>query len=315
MAALKLIRVGPAGWSYKDWAGIVYPAQKPTRFDPLRYLSKYFDTIEVDSTFYRPMPRSNADSWVERVQDNPNFRFTAKLWKRFTHERDSAWAAEDVKAAREVLEGLRDGRRLGAVLMQFPWSFRNNEKNQEWLRDVIKDFEDFPLVLEVRHVSWDTPEFFAQLEERGVGFVNIDQPMFHDSIAPSAHATAHVGYVRVHGRNYKDWFRENAGAEARYNFLYSAEQLRPWAKRAKELAEDDRTDEVYVVTNNHYLGQAPANALMLKSMLERERVPAPPELFEKYEKALKDFAEPVAKEGTVAGKKVAPRGRQGSLDL
>jgi uncharacterized protein YecE (DUF72 family) len=315
MAALKLIRVGPAGWSYKDWAGIVYPAQKPTRFDPLRYLSKYFDTIEVDSTFYRPMPRSNADSWVERVQDNPNFRFTAKLWKRFTHERDSAWAAEDVKAAREVLEGLRDGRRLGAVLMQFPWSFRNNEKNQEWLRDVIKDFEDFPLVLEVRHVSWDTPEFFAQLEERGVGFVNIDQPMFHDSIAPSAHATAHVGYVRVHGRNYKDWFRENAGAEARYNFLYSAEQLRPWAKRAKELAEDDRTDEVYVVTNNHYLGQAPANALMLKSMLERERVPAPPELFEKYEKALKDFAEPVAKEGTVAGKKVSSRGRQGSLDL
>jgi len=315
MAAMKLIRVGPAGWSYKDWAGIVYPSQKPTHFDPLRYLSKYFDTIEVDSTFYRPMPRSNADSWVERVQDNPNFRFTAKLWNRFTHERDSAWTADDVKAAREVFEGLRDGRRLGAVLMQFPWSFRNNERNQEWLRDVIKDFEDFPLVLEVRHASWVTPEFFAQLEERGVGFVNVDQPMFHDSIAPSAHATAHVGYVRVHGRNYKDWFRENAGRDARYNFLYSAEQLKPWAKRAEEIVQDDRTDEVYVVTNNHYLGQAPANALMLKSMLERERVPAPPELFEKYEKALKDFAEPVAKEGTVAGKKVAARGRQGSLDL
>ena len=292
MAEQKRIRVGPAGWSYKDWAGIVYPAQKPTRFDPLRYLSKYFDTIEIDSSFYRPMPRSNADSWVERVQDNPNFRFTAKLWKRFTHERDSAWTAEDVKAAREVLEGLRDGRRLGAVLMQFPWSFRNNEKNQEWLRDVIKDFADFPLVLEVRHVSWVTPEFFAELQERHVGFVNVDQPMFHDSIAPSAHATAQVGYVRVHGRNYKDWFRENAGRDARYNFLYSAEQLKPWAKRAEEIAQDDRTDEVYVVTNNHYLGQAPANALMLKSMLKRERVPAPPELFEKYEKALKDFAAP-----------------------
>ena len=315
MAKQKRTRVGPAGWSYKDWAGIVYPTQKPTRFDPLRFLSKYFDTIEIDSSFYRPMPRSNADSWVERVQDNPNFRFTAKLWKRFTHERDSAWSAEDVKAAREVLEGLREGKRLGAVLMQFPWSFKNNDKNQEWLRDVIKDFQDFPLVLEVRHVSWVTPEFFAELEERGVGFVNVDQPMFHDSIAPSAHATAHIGYVRVHGRNYKDWFRENAGRDARYNFLYSAEQLKPWAKRAEEIAQDDRTDEVYVVTNNHYLGQAPANALMLKSMLEGERVPAPPELFEKYEKALKDFAEPVAKEGTVAGKKVAARGRQGSLDL
>lgn len=308
------IRVGPAGWSYKDWAGIVYPTKKSPRFDPLRYLSKYFDVIEVDSTFYRPMPRSYAEKWAERVEDNPDFRFTAKLWKRFTHERDTAWSAEDVKLAREVLEGLKASRRLGAVLMQFPWSFRNNEKNQEWLRDVIKEFEDFPLVLEVRHLSWDTPEFFGQLKERGVGFVNIDQPMFHDSIAPSARATAHVGYVRVHGRNYKDWFRENAGPEARYNFLYSAEQLKPWAKRAEEIAQSPDTDEVYVVTNNHYLGQAPANALMLKSMLEKERVPAPPELFQKYEKALKDFAVPVAKEEPT-GKKAAASRRQGSLDL
>jgi uncharacterized protein YecE (DUF72 family) len=308
------IRVGPAGWSYKDWVGIVYPTQKSPRFDPLHYLSKYFDAIEVDSTFYRPMPRAYAESWAERVEDNPDFRFTAKLWKRFTHERDTAWSAEDVKLAREVLEGLRASRRLGAVLMQFPWSFRNNEKNQEWLRDVIKEFEDFPLVLEVRHLSWDTPEFFGELKERGVGFVNIDQPMFHDSIAPSARATAHVGYVRVHGRNYKDWFRENAGPEARYNFLYSAEQLKPWAKRAEEIAQSPDTDEVYVVTNNHYLGQAPANALMLKSMLEKERVPAPPELFQKYEKELKDFAVPVAKEEPPEKKTAASR-RQGSLDL
>ncbi len=308
------IRVGPAGWNYKDWAGIVYPKQKSSRFDPLRYLSKYFDAIEVDSTFYRPMPRAYAESWAERVEDNPDFRFTAKLWKRFTHERDTAWSAEDVKLAREVLEGLRASRRLGAVLMQFPWSFRNNEKNQEWLRDVIKEFEDLPLVLEVRHLSWDTPEFFGQLKERGVGFVNIDQPMFHDSIAPSARATARVGYVRVHGRNYKDWFRENAGPEARYNFLYSAEQLKPSAKRAEEIAQSPDTDEVYVVTNNHYLGQAPANALMLKSMLEKERVPAPPELFQKYEKALADFAVPVAKEEPTEKKAAASR-RQGSLDL
>lgn len=314
MAQPKRIRVGPAGWSYKDWAGIVYPTKKPTRFDPLGYLSKYFDAIEVDSTFYRPTPRSYAESWAERVQENPDFRFTAKLWRRFTHERDDAWSAEDVKLAREVLEGLRASRLLGAVLMQFPWSFRNNEKNQEWLRDVIKEFEDFPLVLEVRHLSWDTPEFFGQLKERGVGFVNIDQPMFHDSIAPSARATAQVGYVRVHGRNYKDWFREKAGPEARYNFLYSAEQLKPWAKRAEEIARSPDTDEVYVVTNNHYLGQAPANALMLKSMLERERVPAPPELFQKYEKALKDFAVPAAPEEPT-GKKAAARQRQGSLDL
>jgi len=312
----KVIRVGPAGWSYKDWEGIVYPARKPRGFDPLQFLAHYFDTIEVDSTFYRPMPKKTAESWLERIRDNRDFRFTTKLWQRFTHERDENWSAEEVEQARETPAALQQAGRLGAVLVQFPWSFRNNEKNQEWLGDVLGTFREFPLVVEVRHSSWNVPEFFDGLAERGVGFVNIDQPQFHDSIRPSARATAQVGYIRVHGRNYKDWFRENAGVEARYNFLYSAQELKPWAERTQEVAENPLVKEVYAITNNHYLGQAPANALMLRSMLEGVRVPCPPPLFKKYEKVLKDFAEPKALEGG-AGSASKNEGspRQGSLPL
>src|SRR5260370_16825404 len=104
------IRVSPAGWSYKDWAGIVYPTKKSPRFDPLRYLSKYFDAIEVDSTFYRPMPRSYAESWAERVEDNPDFPFTAKLWNRITPPPDPSSTPHAAKLARQTLEALRSTR-------------------------------------------------------------------------------------------------------------------------------------------------------------------------------------------------------------
>ena len=123
-----------------------------------------------------------------------------------------------------------------------------------------------------------------------------DQPLYHDSIGPTAHATAHVGYVRVHGRNYKDWFRDKAPVEQRYNYLYPAEELKPWAERAREIASDQATREVYVVTNNHYKGKAVANALMLKSMVTGERVPAPAGVFEAYGEALTDFATASANE-------------------
>jgi uncharacterized protein YecE (DUF72 family) len=136
------------------------------------------------------------------------------------------------------------------------------------------------------------PEFLRSLEEEGVGFVNIDQPLYHDSIGPTAHVTSHVGYVRVHGRNYKDWFREKAPVEQRYNYLYRADELTPWAERAREIASDPATREAYVITNNHYKGKAVANALMLKSMVSRERSAAPSAVYETYRDILADFAEP-----------------------
>lgn len=283
-----MIRVGPAGWSYKDWWGPVYPTPRPRGFDELAFLARYFDTIEINSTFYKPALRATAMRWAERVSTGDRFRFTLKLWQRFTHERDTLWTAADAKAAREAITALQDAGRLGAVLAQFPWSFRREPLNRHWLHALTREFGDLPLVVEIRHDSWNTPEFFESLAERGVGFVNIDQPPHRHGLEPSARTTSRVGYVRVHGRNLENWFREDAGVNERYDYMYSAGELEPWAARVRQIA--GQADEVYVITNNHFEGQAVANAVMLSAMLRGERVAAPEATVARYRDAVKDYA-------------------------
>lgn len=286
------IRVGPAGWAYKDWEGVVFPRPKPRRFDPLEYLARYFDTVEINSTFYRPAAAEVAQKWADRVEDHPGFRFSIKLWRRFTHERGTEPSEDEVRQARAALDALAGRGRLGAVLLQFPWSFRNTEENRSWLDGVLSSFAGYPRVVEVRHASWVQPEFFQELQERGVGFVNVDQPLFRHSVKPSARGTGPVAYIRVHGRNYREWFRKAADRDSRYDYLYTARELQPWADRAVELAEQPATGEVYVVTNNHYRGKAPANALMLESMLLDAKVKSPPALYQAYRELLEPFARP-----------------------
>jgi uncharacterized protein YecE (DUF72 family) len=286
-----MLHFGTAGWLYRDWDGIVYPSPKPKGFDPLEYLARFFTTVEVNSTYYHPAKAVTAAKWIDRVSDFPDFRFTAKLWKRFTHERGSAWTRNEVKEARAAFDKLHKAGRLGAVLLQFPWSFRRTDENREWLDDLTRTFRMYPLVLEVRHESWNIPGFYESLTEHGIGFVNIDQPLFSKSIKPSASVTSAVGYIRVHGRNYKEWFRKGAGVEARYDYLYSAAELKPWAARAKEIAS--QAEETYVVTNNHYKGKAAANAVMLEALVGRKKVPAPASLVEEYPDELTRFAKPV----------------------
>ena len=285
------IHVGTAGWSYKDWDGVLYPKPRPRGFDPLTFLSQYVGVVEVNSTFYRPVEPNVARGWVARVADAPDFRFTAKASKRFTHERTTAFTRAEVA---EVCRGFRvmhNAGKLGAVLLQFPWSFRRTDENRQWLDDVTNAFARFPLVVEVRHVSWSVPDFYSELAERGIGFVNIDQPLFRHSIKPSAAVTAPVGYVRIHGRNYHEWFRKDAGVEARYDYLYSPAELKPWAERAREVATSG-ADDVYVVANNHYRAQAAVNAVQLLSMVRDEPVPAPDLLYENYEPQLEAWAYP-----------------------
>jgi uncharacterized protein YecE (DUF72 family) len=287
------IRVGVAGWSYADWYGSVYPTSKPPGFDPLSYLADYIDLIEINSTFYGPPKPEVARRWVERVAGHADFRFTAKLWRRFTHERSEAWRATEVSAARDGLAPLLESGRLDALLIQFPWSFKNDEANRDWLADLRQAFEMFPLVMEVRHESWNDGRFFEWLTGAGVGFVNIDQPLFSQSIKPSARATSRVGYVRVHGRNYQDWFRKGAGRDARYDYLYSPAELIPWAERAKDVARDEDVDTVDVVFNNHYRAQAVVNALQFRNLLGDPHVKAPPTLAENYAAELGGLEIPV----------------------
>jgi len=279
MTANRIIRVGPAGWSYKDWEGIVYPQKPGAKFDPLEYLAKFFNTIEINSSFYRPFTTSTASSWLRRVSASANFKFTAKLHRVFTHERGKA-TAEDEKEVREGMDLLADAAKLGAVLLQFPWSFKNTDDERVYLTKLLERFREYPLALEVRHSSWNNPQIYEWLEELGVGICNVDQPLFAKSIRPAAVTTGQVGYVRLHGRNYQDWFREKAPRDDRYNYLYSLEELEPWITRIKEIAE--KTREAYVITNNHFRGQAVVNALEIKATLKEQRVPAPAPLFQKY---------------------------------
>ncbi len=285
--------MGTAGWDYPDWRGIVYPNKKKTKsFDELGYLARYFDTVEINSTFYGPGDRKAAAGWVARVAHNPEFKFTAKLWRRFTHERGSALSAEEVASARAAFDVLQEAGRLGAVLLQFPWSFKRDDAAREWLRDVVAAFAAFPLVLEVRHASWNSEEVLADLAERGVGIVNIDQPLYPNSIAPAARATSSVGYVRMHGRNYQDWFRQSADRNQRYDYLYTAAELGPWVERIREIAARPTIREMYAVTNNHHLGKAPANGGMIEGMLSQRKVRVPPTLYARYRAALEPFALP-----------------------
>jgi uncharacterized protein YecE (DUF72 family) len=280
------VRFGPAGWDYPDWAGKVYPSPKPKGFDPLRYLSRYFETIEINSTFYRPPTAEVARGWAQRVGEQDQFRFTAKLWRRFTHERDTAWTREDVDSVRAGFDALATAGKLGAVLLQFPWSFRNDERNREWVRDLARAFREYPLVIEVRHISWNEPDFYAELAAGQIGIVNVDQPMFRNSLPPSARATSSVGYIRVHGRNYKEWFRKTAGRDERYDYLYSAAELKPWAERTRALALEPNVTDVYVVNNNHFAGQAVTNALMLEAQVTQKPVKIPETLLGAYPKEL-----------------------------
>ena len=328
-----MIRVGPAGWSYPDSPGHVYPASVPARFDALSFLASYFDTIEVNSTFYRPQPPKTYVSWAKRVAANPEFRFTVKLWQVFTHGTTEArgearvarggpdageWTADDVRMVTEGLEVLRAEGRLGALLAQFPWSFKPDASGLERLTRLAETFRDWPLAVEVRHGRWGRPEQLAFLKDLGVGFTNLDQPVIGQSLPPTAHVTGTLGYVRFHGRNYEHWFGEHEGAAPdvrrtgndtsdaprarsgptpsataqRYDYLYTAAELAPWVERIRTLGATDGVTDVYVITNNHYEGKGPTNALMIRAMLEGRRVRAPGVLFRTYRDALEPFAEP-----------------------
>lgn len=273
------VRVGTAGWMYKDWEGIVYPPPRRD-FDRLALMASLFDTNEINSTFYRIPPVSMARSWAQRVSHNERFRFTVKLYRGFTH--DSSATREDEKAFADAAGAIADAGRLGAVLVQVPVSFRATEENCGVLAGIFDRFENFPMAAEFRHSSWDTSETLAFLEDRGVGFVNIDQPRLGGNLRATSHVTGSVAYYRFHGRNAAKWFGPDTSNEERYNYLYTERELEPWAERIREGRSRRGDVNAFAVMNNHFRGQAVANALQLQQMLIGETRAAPASLRETY---------------------------------
>ena len=195
---------------------------------------------------------------------------------------------DDEARTREGLDVLANEGRLGALLIQFPLSFKNTSLNREYLDRLLRQFIEYPRVVEVRDSSWDNAETLASFAHQHVAFCNIDQPVLGHSLAPTDHVTAPLAYVRLHGRNYDQWF-DSDNRDDRYNYLYNERELAGWKERIETVAA--RAETTYVITNNHFESKAGVNALELKAMLTGKRVPAPPTLVQKYPE-LRRFADP-----------------------
>lgn len=292
------ILVGTAGFSYKDWEGIVYPPGLKKTQHPLQFLAHYFDCCEINTSFYGHIQPKTGRQWCELVREtNPDFEFTAKLFRSFTHAPGAVLQStsastitplpEDETKAKEGLDSIAAEKRLGALLIQFPISFKNTDENREYLQKLIERFREYPPVVEVRHATWDEPAVLENFAAQNVAFCNIDQPWLGRAVRATEHATAPVAYVRLHGRNYKEWFQSD-NRDDRYNYLYTPQQLQPWKEKIERLGE--KAEKTFAVTNNHYKGKAAANAIELKQMLSGKRVKAPATLVEHYPE-LKDFVE------------------------
>ena len=283
------IRVGTCGWSYPSgrgtWNGIFYPTPRPRGFDELAYYAEHFDTVEVNSTFYRMPEAPQVARWVERTP--ADFVFSVKLFQKFTHPdiylarggtTDWEPSRVDIDLFRAGIAPLADDGRLGALMIQFPPSFHEGSDTRAYLEWLLEAFRAYPTAVELRHKSWSdrAADVDALLDAHGASWVLIDEPKFASSIvqdvaAPPVPATGTtrppLTYLRLHGRNAAHWW-EHEVAEDRYNYLYSPAELEPFAERAKADAAAGR--KVYLYLNNHFSAKAVANASVLQKKTGRE---------------------------------------------
>jgi uncharacterized protein YecE (DUF72 family) len=281
--------IGTAGWSYPHWNGLVYPKTYGSGFHPLEFLSRRFDTVEINSSFYQHLKPEVVRLWMKKVEANPRFLFTAKLHQRFTHSRvlDNA----EVEAFAEGLRPLLRAKKLGALLMQFPWSFRFTAENKDFFIRLRRAFHEFPLVAEMRHSSWMAEEAVGVFLDYRVGFCNIDQPEYTRAMPPTSYLTSGVGYVRLHGRNPQNSlgaYSRDSQRVRQHDYLYTEAELTEWTKRIEHVSRF--ADSMFVIFNNDAQGKSVVNALQLKSMMGGERATAPKELRRKFPMELEQFS-------------------------
>ena len=303
------IHIGTSGWHYPGgrgtWNGVFYPTSRPRGFDELAYYAEHFDTVEVNSTFYRQPDPEHAAAWVRRTP--AAFRFSVKLFQKFTHpdmylekHGASAWDVTrgDLDAFRAGIDPLASAARLLAILLQFPPSFHAGDETRAYLEWLLAALADYPLAVELRHRSWsdDAAGTRALLDGQRAAWVFIDEPKFANSIRQPLHGrtttlvetllpadarrVAPVCYMRLHGRNAAEWW-DHGEAEDRYDYLYSATELAPFAEAAREASAVGRKVVLYL--NNHFSAKAVANAAVLRHQLGQD-VPGeyPREMVDRY---------------------------------
>jgi uncharacterized protein YecE (DUF72 family) len=288
------LRIGTSGWNYPSgkgtWNGLFYPATRSRRdgtkdFDELRFYAEHFDTVEVNSTFYG-QPRADVSrAWAERTPDN--FEFSVKLYQKFTHPKMFKEAAlrtapgatgslldalaevtqSDLDDFRAGIEPLASTGKLGALLAQFPPSFKDDSVSRDYLAHLLRALADYPVAVELRHRSWSDAVggTLAMLNAFGAAWVQIDEPKFRFSIRQNflPNVTGFY-YMRLHGRNAAQWWR-HAKSEDRYNYLYSGRELQEFADVAG--AAKTLVKKSYLYTNNHFSAKSVVNAVMLKAQL------------------------------------------------
>lgn len=253
-----MIRLGTSGWSYDDWVGPVYPPDLP-KGGWLSFIAERVDTLEVNVTYYRVPGLRTVEGWVERTPDD--FLFSVKANRSLTHERKEP----DFEAFCQGIAPLVDSGKMACVLAQFPYSFHATEENRSYILRLREGMGDLPVVIEFRNRGWLGDDTFDLLEEAGFGFCGVDEPHFRNLMPPIARATAPVGYVRFHGRNYEKWWQHDHAWE-RYDYSYPDEELEEWVPKLRGLEAE--TEVTLVYANNHYRGQSLQTVEQLRMLLE-----------------------------------------------
>jgi uncharacterized protein YecE (DUF72 family) len=287
------ILVGTSGWSYPSgagtWNGVFYPKKK-AGFDDLKFYAEHFNTVEVNSSFYRVPAIDATRAWARRTPKD--FEFSLKLYQKFTHpdmflkatgEDPSNLDRTDVDGFRAAIDPLADAGKLGALLAQFPASFRNDANNRGYLAWLLDAFKDYQLAVELRHRSFseDPTETMEILNAHGAALVQIDEPKFRDSIRQNRRPNVKTFYyMRLHGRNAAEWWAHEK-SEDRYNYLYSDGELTPIVEDIEHASREVK--KTYVYANNHFSAKSVANAATIKEKLGQPLEGEYPETFvERY---------------------------------
>jgi uncharacterized protein YecE (DUF72 family) len=240
---VKPVRVGCSGWQYDSWRGRLYPERCPKR-RWLEVYAEHFDTVEVNSTFYRLARREAVAGWVS--QTPPEFLFAVKASRYLTHIRRLREIEQGIKRFYEPIEPLIEAGRLGPVLWQLPENFHRDDERLIGLFELLPPG---PHTIEFRHESWFAPEVMSILRRYGVALTIGDHP---SRPFQSYETTADWRFIRFHFGS-----RGRAGN-------YSDTEIAEWAERIKAWR---RREAIYVYYNNDWNSYAPANARLLMKRL------------------------------------------------
>ena len=273
-ADLRDIRIGTSGWNYPSgkgtWNGLFYPPSRgrAKTFDELSFYAEHFNTVEVNSTFYGQPRADVTHKWAERTP--PGFEFSVKLYRKFTHpkmvELEPA-TVFDIDEFKRGIDPIASAGKLGALLAQFPPSFKSEAASLEYLNWLLEAFRGYDVAVELRHRSWSDAfgETLSLLKTHGAAFVQIDEPKFRFSIAQNQLPNIPTFYyMRLHGRNAAQWWQHEK-SEDRYNYLYSGDELKEFSETAD--AARRLVKKLYLYTNNHFSAKSVANAAMIKRQL------------------------------------------------